>query len=96
MTKPGSSSEAFSIEYLPAVVDEDIPALPKSVKNQIKKAIETRLVADPIGPGKPLRYSFKGHRKIRVGDYRIVYRVDVELRVVTIAIIKHRRDVYEK
>ncbi len=96
MTKPGSSPGAFTIEYLPAVVDEDIPALPKSVKNQIKKAIESRLIADPVGLGKPLRYSFKGHRRIRVGEYRIVNRVDIELRVVTIAIIKHRRDVYEK
>ena len=95
MTKPGNNPPPFSIEYLPSVVEEDILALPKTIKSQIKKAIETRLTADPIGLGKPLRYSFKGHRRIRVGDYRIVYRVDAETHIVTIAIIKHRKDVYE-
>jgi len=96
MTKLGSNAQSFSIEYLPSVVEEDIPALPKTIKTQIKKAIETRLTADPIGLGKPLRYSFKGHRRIRVGDYRIVYRVSAETYVVTIVIIKHRKDVYEE
>ena len=95
MTKPGNSPSSYSIDYLPIVVKEDIPTLPKTIKAQIKKAIETRLTVDPIGLGKPLRYSFKGHRRIRVGDYRIVYRVDHELFLVTIVIIKHRKDVYE-
>jgi mRNA interferase RelE/StbE len=96
MTKLGNNSQLFSVDYAPSVVDEDIPALPKTVKAQIKKAIEARLTADPIGLGKPLRYSFKGHRRIRVGDYRIVYRVNMDTRIVTIILIKHRKDVYEE
>ncbi len=96
MTKPGSNHQLFLIEYLVSVVEEDIPELPKSIKAQIKKAIETRLTADPVGLGKPLRYSFKGHRRIRVGDYRIVYRVNVEKSIVTIVLIKHRKNVYEE
>jgi len=92
MTKPGNNS-LFEIEYLDAVVEEDIPSLPKTMRERIKRAIETRLVADPIGLGKPLRYSFIGHRRIRVGDYRIIYRVTNN--TVIIVIIKHRKDVYE-
>ena len=84
----------FIIEYLDRVVEEDIPNLPKTVKNRIKRAIETRLTMDPVGLGKPLRYSFVGHRRIRVGDYRILYRVDPKKRIVTIVMIKHRKDVY--
>jgi mRNA interferase RelE/StbE len=77
------------------VVEEDIPALPKTMKLRIKNAIETRLAADPVGLGKPLRYSFIGHRRIRVGDYRIVYRLDMEKTAVIIVLIKHRKHVYE-
>jgi mRNA interferase RelE/StbE len=95
MTKPGTE-QTFTVEYLDTVVSEDIPALPKSTRQQIKRAIETRLTADPVGLGKPLRYSFVGHRRIRVGDYRIVYRVDIRAHVVTIVLIKHRKDVYEE
>jgi mRNA interferase RelE/StbE len=94
MTKPGS--KPFKIEYLENVVTRDIPALPKTMRMLIKKAIETRLTVEPIGLGKPLRYSFVGHRRIRVGDYRIVYRVDARINVVTIVFIKHRKDVYEE
>lgn len=94
MTKPGS--DLYRIEYLESVVDEDIPRLPKSVRNLIKRAIEERLAIDPIGLGKPLRYSLKGHRRLRVGDYRIVYRIDQDEQLVTIVVIKHRKDVYEE
>ena len=94
MTKPGS--DLYRIEYLMSVVDEDIPRLPKSVRNLIRRAIEERLAIDPVGLGKPLRYSLKGHRRLRVGDYRIVYRINPDEQLVPIVVIKHRKDVYEE
>lgn len=94
MTKPGS--ETYQIVYLDTVVAEDIPALPTKMRERIKRAIETRLALDPVGLGKPLRYSFKGHRRIRVGDYRILFRMDNDKKLVTVILIKHRKDVYEE
>lgn len=91
---PGNKT--YQIEYIESVVEEDIPALPKAVKNVIKKAIEARLIIDPLGYGKPLRYSLKGHRRLRVGDYRVVYRIDPEIYIVIIVAIKHRKDVYKE
>jgi addiction module RelE/StbE family toxin len=86
----------FKIEYLACVVNEDIPTLPKTIRQSIQKAIEERLTVDPIGFGKPLRYSLKGHRRLRVGDYRIVYRIEAKEAVVLVVAIKHRKDVYEE
>ena len=94
MTEPGNNT--YRIEYLDSVVDEDIPKLPKAMRILIKRAIEERLSIDPIGLGKPLRYSLKGHRRLRVGDYRIVYRVEPKKQTVIIVVIKHRKDVYEE
>jgi mRNA interferase RelE/StbE len=93
MTKPGNDS--YHIKYLDHVVEEDIPYLPKTMRRRIKTAIETRLKIDPVGLGRPLRYSFKGHRRIRVGDFRVIYRVDPKARVVTIVYIRHRKNIYE-
>lgn len=87
---------AYHIRYLDDVVRKDIPVLPLSAKRLILCAIEERLMVDPVGFGKPLRYSLKGHRRLRVSDYRIVYRIDVESKIVTIVAIKHRKDVYEE
>jgi mRNA interferase RelE/StbE len=85
----------YRIEYLRSVVVDDIPALPKSAKRQIRRAIETKLTTHPFELGKPLRYSLRGARRLRVGDYRVIYRIeppDVELVVK----MGHRREVYEE
>ncbi|MCF7799605.1 type II toxin-antitoxin system RelE/ParE family toxin [Candidatus Babeliales bacterium] len=87
-------NKEYKIEYLTCVTKIDIPKLPKKIKSIIKKAIEERLTVDPVGLGKPLRYSLKGHRRLRVGDYRIVYRIESIKKVLVVA-IKHRKDVYD-
>lgn len=89
-----SGNKLYTIEYLDSVLKEDIPTLSKNAKRQIKKAIEECLTVDPIGFGKPLRYSLKGHRRLRVGDYRVVYRIESKNNILVIA-IKHRKDIYE-
>ena len=91
---PGN--KPYQVEYLASVIKEDIPLLPKSIKNTIKKAIEERLMIDPVGFGKPLRYSLKGHRRLRISDYRVVYRIDPKNNIVIIVAIKHRKDIYEE
>jgi mRNA interferase RelE/StbE len=86
----------YIIRYEPNVLKKDIPALPEPFKSLIKRAIEERLTVNPIGFGKPLRYSLKGHRRLRVGDYRIVYRIDAPSNLVIIFTIQHRKDVYDQ
>ena len=82
--------------YLEEVVRKHIPALSSSAKAAIKCSIEERLMIDPVGFGKPLRYSLRGHRRLRVGDYLIVYRIEAETNTVIIVAIKHRKDVYKQ
>jgi len=82
----------YIIEYLESVVREDIPKL-GSAKKRIKKAIEERLTRNPVEFGKPLRYSLKGCRRLRVGDFRVIYTVDGE--TVLIVKIGHRKEIYE-
>lgn len=84
----------YSVEYLESVVKVDIPKLSKSEKEQIKKAIETKLTRNPIEFGKPLRYSLKGARRLRVGDYRVIFVIDGASVIITK--IGHRKEVYEE
>jgi addiction module RelE/StbE family toxin len=87
---------SYQIRYLDEVVQKHIPALSTDAKKLIKRAIEERLMVDPIGFGKPLRYSLKGHRRLRVSDYRVVYRIEPETNTVIVVAIKHRKDIYEE
>jgi len=84
---------SYRVEYLESVLNDDIPKLAKRARGQISRAIETRLTTYPIDVGKPLRYSLKGARRLRVGDYRVVYRVEPPDTVLVIK-IGHRKDVY--
>lgn len=83
----------YNIIYLQEVIDSHIPTLSSSAKKLVKRAIEERLVLDPISFGKPLKYSMKGHRRLRVGDYRVIYRIMHD--VVSIIAIKHRSIAYD-
>lgn len=80
--------------YHPDVEKEDIPKIPKNLQERIKRAIELRLLSDPVLAGRPLRRSLKGHRKLRVGDYRVIYRIEGS--EVVILIIGHRKEVYQR
>ena len=84
----------YRVDFLASVVDLDIPALTKSAKERIRRAIEQKLTTRPVELGKPLRYSLKGCRRIRVGDCRVVYVIDGD--VVTVVKIGHRKEVYER
>jgi mRNA-degrading endonuclease RelE of RelBE toxin-antitoxin system len=65
----------FTMQYLEAV-KEDLRALPQGVKEKLRKAIEKKLMLNPVEFGKPLQYSLKGLRRLRGEDYRIVYQTD--------------------
>jgi mRNA interferase RelE/StbE len=82
----------YEVVYVDQVVRTDIPKLSSSVNERIKRAIEAKLTTHPETYGKPLRRSLKGYRKLRVGEYRVVFRIDKG--VVKVFTIGHRRDVY--
>jgi mRNA interferase RelE/StbE len=84
----------FDLRYHRDVRDIDIPKLNETLKKRIKKAIEERLLISPHQYGEPLRKTLKGYWKLRVGDYRVVYKV-VGNEVRIFAII-NRKDAYTK
>lgn len=83
----------FEIFYHPAVLQEDLPNLSVATKVRLKAAIEQKLMTHPESYGKPLRKSLKGYRKLRVGNYRLIFRIESQL--VKIFLIQHRSTVYK-
>lgn len=72
---------------------EDLNKLDKFSRSRIRRAIESRLLSDPIKYGQSLKGSLKGFRKLRIGDYRVVYKV-VKKEIIILG-IRHRRDIYD-
>ena len=86
---------AWRVNYAEGVVKWDIPALDHAVKSRIKAVIETKLMRDPLTFGKPLSYSLSNQRSLRVGDYRVLYLIEHETKIIYITAIGHRRDIYK-
>ena len=84
----------YRIDYLESVVEKDIPKLSRTARQQVRRAIEKKLTAHPVEFGMPLRYSLKGARRLRVGDYRVIYGIEPPATVLILR-IGHRREVYE-
>jgi mRNA interferase RelE/StbE len=80
------------VEYHPDVKDKDIPEINERLR--LRRAIEARLMTEPHLYGEPLRKTLKGYWKLRVGDYRVVYKIRGD--AVLILCICHRKDVYGK
>ncbi len=84
----------FEIIYHPDVKTTYIPALDELLKRRIKSAVESRLLAAPQQYGEPLRKTLKGYWKLRVGDYRVVFKINGN--EVWVFGIIHRKEVYKE
>ena len=67
----------YTILYHPDVKKLDLPKIDSKNRTMIKSAIEKRLAERPEIFGKPLQRTLKGYWKLRVGDYRIVFKVSL-------------------
>jgi mRNA interferase RelE/StbE len=85
---------SYNFSYHPEVKKSDLPKIDAKAKAKIKKVIEERLTDHPELYGRPLQRTLKGYWKLRIGDYRVIYRVTGD----TIAIlgILHRKSVYSQ
>ena len=84
----------FTVRYHSAVRDLDIKRLDQKTKDRIRRAIETRLMTSPHEYGQPLRRTLKGYWKLRVGDYRVVFKIgEGEILILGIC---HRKEIYDK
>jgi mRNA interferase RelE/StbE len=68
--------------------------IPSNISETIVDAIETRLSVDPHR-FKPLGHNLKGLFRLRVANYRILYRIEEEIVTVIVVKIGVRSNVYD-
>ena len=71
---------------------KSLAAIQKPERLRLIETID-KLANDPHA-GSALKGEFKGLRRIRVGDYRVIYEVLNNELVILVVKIGHRRDVY--
>jgi mRNA interferase RelE/StbE len=82
----------YVIEVAPAAVRQ-LRKLDPGARRRVQAAIEL-LADDPRPPGAKKLVGGDGERRVRTGDYRIVYEIhDQVLRILVLA-VGHRREIY--
>ena len=72
---------------------KDIRSLPRQELARVIEAVGF-LATEPLPHGSQKLSGSERTYRIRVGDYRVVYEVITESRVVEIQRVRHRKDVY--
>jgi len=70
--------------------------LPDKVRTAVLAFLFEALAIRPRRVGKPLVGEFAGWWSARRAEYRVVYEIDDERRVVLVHRVAHRRDVYHR
>jgi mRNA interferase RelE/StbE len=82
-SESGSATPVFELRYT-ADAATDIKNLDGSIRKQLRKVLEKKLVIDPEGYGLPLRGALTNYWKHEFGNHRIVYRIYPTQRVVVV------------
>ena len=85
---------AYQVELTTAAL-RDLRALPAALLARVDARI-LALAEDPRPPRVEKLTDAGELYRVRVGEYRILYAVDDAAQVVTVARVRHRRDVYRR
>lgn len=85
----------WTIEFLPDAVKE-LKKLDRTAAARIVKTLEERIAVldDPRNLGSALTGDHAGYWRWRIGDYRVVARVEDERITILVVRVAHRREVY--
>ena len=76
-----------------ATAEKQIRKLPREDQIRVLRAIRP-LATEPTPPGSRKVRGYEDVFRIRVGTYRILYRIDDDRREVIVLRVGHRRDIY--
>ena len=86
--------ELFSIQWRNST-RKDIRSLPRQEVARVVEAVG-ELAKDPLPHGSHKLAGSERTYRIRVGDYRVVYEVFSDSRIVEVQRVRHRKDVYRE
>ena len=79
-----------------AKADKQLLALDKPIRERIRKFVkDLRELPNPRMRGEPLTGNLADFWKYRVGDYRLICRIQDDKLLVLVVKIGHRREIYK-
>lgn len=88
-----TDGDAWTLEVAPSAV-RSLERLPHKVAAAVVEFITGVLTENPHRLSKPLTAELQGLRSARRGDYRVLFSLDEDTRVVLVVRVAHRADAY--
>jgi mRNA interferase RelE/StbE len=85
----------YSLRYA-ANAARDLARLDKSIAQAVRKKLDLLIHNVEIVPHHALSGAWRGFYRIRVGDYRVIYKLDHKNRFVIVEKIAHRSEIYDE
>jgi mRNA-degrading endonuclease RelE of RelBE toxin-antitoxin system len=83
----------WTVQFAPSAL-RGLDRLPPRIAPAIVEFATTTLPRNPEQLSKPLRGELEGLRSARRGDYRVLFRLHPEARVLLVVRVGHRADIY--
>ena len=74
------------------VIDEDFKKINAHDQSIILKTLRKKLSLSPEKYDAPLRHNLKGFRKLKISDYRVIYKIEKEAIKVLVVKVGLRKD----
>ncbi len=84
----------YKIDWKPSIYGE-LKKIDKRYLSKIIKKVES-LAENPFPSGVKKLIDSEGNYRVRIGDYRIIYKINIEEKIVLINYVRHRKDIYRK
>lgn len=84
---------SWKIEYNKEAV-RNLEKISTSEKNKLFKGIE--ILKENPDLGKQLVGPLKGLRSLRIGNYRVIYKKELQIITIIVIAIGHRKNIYKK
>jgi len=75
--------------------EKDLRGIDRQFITRILEAIDS-LSDDPFPAHHRKLLGSESSYRIRIGDYRVIYQVDLENKIIIIYHVRHRKDIYRK
>ncbi len=82
----------WDIDIHRLVIEEDFKQINSHDQSFILKTIRKKLSTSPEKYGAPLRHNLKGFRKLKISDYRVIYKIEHKKIKVYVVKIGLRKD----
>lgn len=91
--RSASEASGYRVEYRPTAI-KDLDDIPAAIQERVFSAVDS-LEKNPLPRRTKKIKKEKNRFRIRVGVYRVVYRVFFDEKLIMVEFVRHRKNIYK-